>query len=86
MREDLQCYMVGVSWSILDGACWSDGPDQLTPVSSTENAIFRPTNPDRDEPYLNIKDLSVKNADARSFKLVSCHLLFYVLKYNLFKN
>ena len=32
------------------------------------------------------KDLSVKNADAMSFNLVSCHLLFYLLVYNLFKN
>ena len=25
MREDLQCGMVGVSWSICDGASWSIG-------------------------------------------------------------
>ena len=71
MREVLQCCMVGVSWSILDGACWSDSPDQLTLVGT--------------KLHLN-KDLSVKNADARSFKLVLCHLLFYLLSYNLFKN
>ena len=42
--ENLQCGMVGVSWSILSGVSWSDRKwllsDQITPVSSTENAIL----------------------------------------------
>ena len=50
---------------------------QLTPVSPTENAIIGITNPSRLKTSLNVKkDLSVRNANAYSFKLVSCHLLF----------
>ena len=79
MRGDLQCGMFGFSWSSLDGASWSDRiwllSDQLSPVSSTENAFFGPANPVGTIPRVK-EDLSVKNTDAMSFKLVSCHLLF----------
>ena len=80
MRKDLQCGMVGVSWSILDRASWSDRKwlpsDQLNPVFSTENAIFGPTSPDGTK--FHVMDSSVKNAFMQGLliKLVSCQLLF----------
>ena len=85
MREVLQCCMVGVSWSILDGACWSDSPDQLPRSPLQKTQFSDQLTPVGTKLHLN-KDLSVKNADARSFKIVLCHLLFYLLSYNLFKN
>ena len=74
MKKDLQCGMVGVSWSILDGPSWSVRKwlpsDQLNPVSSTENAIFGPTSPGRHK--ISCEGFIVeKRIYARSFNYVS---------------